>query len=106
MGRRQQAYDTQQKHKDKIVGQMDSSYAVDYIRFTLKPMGDFQELVVLLLYSDLEATLPDKVKISPEDVREVPSGIRRWCRQQKILFKEQPLPEALHRLITSSTNMQ
>jgi hypothetical protein len=29
-------------------------------------MGDFQELVVLLLYSDLEATLPDKVKISPE----------------------------------------
>ncbi|XP_062515231.1 centromere protein O-like [Corticium candelabrum] len=104
VSRRQQAYDTQQQHKDWISGRVDASYAVDYVHFTLKPIGALEEpLEVRLLYTDLKSSLPEVVKITPKDAQTVHAGVKRWCRQQKVTFKEQQLPEAVTILILSLT---
>ncbi|XP_065830959.1 centromere protein O-like isoform X2 [Oscarella lobularis] len=99
VNRRQQAYVTQQAFVDVLLGPIQTSFAIDYVYFVIKPSVESpQPATVRLVYSDLKATLPDKVSVVREGLSDDEmerKAARKWCKQRRDLLKRDALPVAM-----------
>ena len=74
---------TQQAFVDVLLGPIQTSFAIDYVYFVIKPSVESpQPATVRLVYSDLKATLPDKVSV----VREGEMRLRYSISETSLFF--------------------